>query len=283
MTKVVGVLLASGGIAYAGVGWATARALTRRARPAFAEPTPEGFEAVRLRTRDGLAVGGWWRSPERPRAVVVLAHGNGASRSALREEAAALVDQGCAVLPISLRAHGDSEGDRNDIGASARLDVIAAVEHARARRPGVPVIVFGSSLGAAAALFAGEELGERVDAYVLVGVFADLRLAVRRRTRRYLPVGVEALAYGALRLGAQIELPELDRNRPVDAARRLPPTTRVLLIAGGADDRAPPSDARAIAAALSNARVVVVEGLDHEDLGELPSRPEWRHVLGVVP
>lgn len=211
------VLLLSA-IAYVGVGYAVARVLTGRARATFAEPAPDGYRDVRPRTSDGLRIGGWWRAPEAPRATVVLAHGNGASR---RQQ----LDQANAFL----------------------------------------------------------ELGERVDTYVLVGAYTDLRVAVRRRTRRYLPPGIELLAYGALLTGGRLALPELDRIRPVEAATRVPERARVLLVAGGADDRAPPSDSEAIAANLAHARVVIAEGLDHEDLRELPRRPEWDEVTAMIP
>ena len=269
-------------LVYPAIGWATARYLTRRARPPFEEPPPPGYEGLRLEAADGTGLGAWWRAPEEPRAVVVLAHGNGASRGQMRGIADALARAGCAVLPLSLRAHGDSGGERNDIGLSARRDVVAGVDEARRRLPGVPVAVYGSSLGAAAALFAAEELGARVDAYLLVAPYADLRVAVRRRTRRYLPPILDQLAYGALRVGGPLALPELDRIRPVVAARGVPASARVILVAGAADDRAPASDAEAIAARIPGARVRVVPGLDHEDLDELPAHEAWADVLATL-
>ena len=54
--------------------------------------------------------------------------------------------EGCATLLISLRAHGDSTGDVNDIGYSARHDVVAAVDFLERRRPGRPVIIQARSI-----------------------------------------------------------------------------------------------------------------------------------------
>lgn len=81
------------------------------------------------------------------------------------------------VRPISLRAHGDSEGSRNDMGWSARLDIQAAVLHAPTVRSDLPAFVYGSSLGAGAALFAAESTGSRVDGYILVAAIFGVRFA----------------------------------------------------------------------------------------------------------
>ncbi|MCA9574419.1 MAG: alpha/beta hydrolase [Sandaracinaceae bacterium] len=254
-----------------GLGWAlsgvvAAQLFVRRARSPYAEPAPDGFTDLRLRTSDGVELGAWYAAASNPRASAVLVHGNGSCRTQLEGDARQLLALGVNVLAITLRAHGDSEGERNNLGLDARRDVIAAVAHLRAREPGVPVVVYGKSLGAAAAVFAGAELQRRVAGYVLVAPFATLRLAVARRTERYLPPGVDQLAYTALLFGAQFALPELDHVAPAQAATRLPPEMPVLLFAGAEDDRAPASDAHLIAAPLSNAHVVVVPGAGHDGL-----------------
>jgi len=266
-------------VAYPLAGYVAASRLVGRARAPFAEPAPDGYEGLRLRGADAIELGAWWRSPAAPRAVVVLAHGNGASRRDLREAADAFVADGCAVLPVTLRAHGDSGGTRNDMGLGARRDIEAAVDFARERLPERPIYVYAVSLGAAAALFAAESLGERVAGYVLVAPYADLREAVRRRTRRYLWPGLDQLAYGSLLLGGRLALPELDRIRPVTAARAVPPSASLLVIAGTADDRAPVSDARRIAEASGHGTVLAVEGLDHDALGRLVHHESWTQVL----
>lgn len=252
--------------AWALSGVVAATLLVRRARAPFPENAPPGFGPLRLHTSDGVEIGGWFARAATPRASVVLVHGNGSSRTHLEGDARQLLAMGVSVLSITLRAHGDSGGERNNLGLDARLDVAAAVEHLHQQQPGVPVLVYGKSLGAAAALFAAGSLGERVSGYVLVAPFATLRLAVERRTQRYLPPGLDRLAYAALLLGSYVALPELDQIEPARAAGQMPRHIPVLIFAGAADDRAPPSDARRIIASLTRARVVVVPGAGHDDL-----------------
>jgi alpha-beta hydrolase superfamily lysophospholipase len=147
---------------------------------------------------------------------------------------------------ISLRAHGDSTGERNNIGLSARRDVVAAVEFLERRAPGRAIVIHGTSLGAAAATFASGELGGRVQGYILECPYRDLKSAVGNRTREYLPPILEVIAYAGLRLVAPLVVPELDRIAPVAAVAGIPENVPVLILAGGTDAKATPDDAHAI-------------------------------------
>jgi alpha-beta hydrolase superfamily lysophospholipase len=252
--------------AWALSGVVAASLFVRRQRAPFPEPAPRGFRSLRLQAADGVELGAWFARAMRPRASVVLAHGNGSSRTQLEGDGRQLLSLGVSVLSLTLRAHGDSGGDRNNLGLDARLDVMAAADYLHRHEPGIPVLVYGKSLGAAAALFAAPTLAERVSGYILVAPFATLRLAVERRTQRYLPPGLDRVAYSALLFGSTIALPELDAIEPARAAFEMPRHTPMLLFAGEADDRAPPSDAHRIVAPLTRAHVVIVPGAGHEDL-----------------
>jgi alpha-beta hydrolase superfamily lysophospholipase len=170
----LGLALAALTLAWIGSGTLAALALTRRWSAPSEEPLPSDFTSVRLVASDGVETGAFLGDVPAPRAAVVLVHGNGSNRSALLEAARSLRARGHAVLPITVRAHGDSQGTRNDLGWSARRDVAAAVRLLErhldeTEHPGTPIVVLGISLGAAASVFAAAELGDRVSGYVLVG------------------------------------------------------------------------------------------------------------------
>jgi dipeptidyl aminopeptidase/acylaminoacyl peptidase len=106
--------------------------LTRRPHAPFAEPAPAiawgSLEEYRLHTSDGETLGAWlYRGPSDGPSVVVL-HGNRGCRRDGLTAAEFFAGQGCSVLLVSLRAHGDSTGEINDFGYSARHDVVATVE-----------------------------------------------------------------------------------------------------------------------------------------------------------
>ncbi len=243
--------------------------LTRRARPPFAEPAPAvawgTVEALRLPTADGQEIGAWFVPGPRRGPSVLLLHGNGDSRGTSLPLAEFFARRGCSVLAVSLRAHGDSTGDINDIGYSARHDVLAAVAFLERRRPGRPVLVQGTSLGAAAAIYAAAELGTRVRGYVLESPYRDLRTAVSNRTRKYLFFPLDRVAYAGLAWAGPLVLPDLDRMAPVEAIGAIPSSVPVLLLAGGRDREARPEEARALYRRVAgHARLVWFEDAGHE-------------------
>jgi alpha-beta hydrolase superfamily lysophospholipase len=245
-----------------------AHMLTRRPRPIFAEPVPTvtwgTFEPHRLTTRDGQEIGAWFHRGRSDAPSVLLLHGNGGSRWNCLSRAEVLAGQGNAVLLISLRAHGDSTGDTNDIGYSARLDVIAAVELLERERPGRPVIIHGTSMGAAAALFASGELANRVRGYILESPYQDLKLAVRNRTENELPMLLDWIAYRGLVAVAPLILPHLDRISPLTAIAGVPANVPILILAGGKDRSARPEEARALLGRVKeHGRLVLFEQAGH--------------------
>ncbi|MFO0952780.1 MAG: alpha/beta fold hydrolase, partial [Isosphaeraceae bacterium] len=239
-----------GAVVWLSASFAVAYRLTHRSRGPFPEPTPTvgwgTFESVRLTARDGEQIGAWFVRGSDSGPSVLFLHGNGGSRSQGLKQAEWLAADGASVLLITLRAHGDSTGSFNDIGLSARLDVVAAVEFLERTRPGRPVVVFGSSLGSAAAAFASEELGPRVSGYILECPYRDLKTAVWNRTREHLPAGLNWLAYQGLVTVAPLVIGDVDRIAPVEAVGGILPGVPVLVLAGGRDPKARPEEAQAI-------------------------------------
>ena len=246
--------------------------LTRRSAPCFAEPANDsGLDAVeecRLTTGDGEQIGAWLVRGAPHRASVLLLHGNGGARATMRNVMRLLVAEKLTVMSITLRAHGDSTGQINDFGYSARHDVVAAVRFLEAEFPGRPVYIVGRSLGAAAALFAAEELGDRVAGYFLEQPYRDLTSATWNRLQIYLPPVLDLVAYGGMRCCAAVLLPtDLDAISPVDCLGTIPKQVPVTIATGSADRHARLSEAREMFRQVADhARLVVFEGAEHGDL-----------------
>jgi uncharacterized protein len=246
--------------------------LTRRSRPPFPEPLPgvewARIEEHRVPTRDGETLGAWlWPGGSSP-LCIVLCHGYNESRSTRLALAEMLARAGHSFLAISHRAHGDSSGEGHDFGWSARADVAAAVDLVEARLPGKRVIVLGHSLGAAAAVFAAGELGSRVGGYILESPYGDLKTAVRNRTRMYLSMGLDDVAYTGLLLWSGAFLPvSAAEISTLEHAADIPAATPVLLLAGTEDRHAGLDEIHALNTRLgSRSRLVLFHGASHSKL-----------------
>lgn len=269
------------------VSWVVAYRLTHRRRPPFAEPLPAAssttYESLRLTTRDGLGLGAWYVPGRDDAPAVLVLHGNGGSRWNCLGRAGMLTSAGYPVLMISLRAHGDSAGDYNDIGYGARHDVVAAVAYLERRRPGKPIVILGTSMGGAAAVFAAGELGHRVRGYILESPYRDLRTAVWNRLDDTLPPVLDRVAYAGLLAVSPLVIPHIDRISPWTAIGGVPGDTPVLILAGENDRRARPEEATALYERVrDHGRIVIFQGADHLRMIEADPERYRREILAFL-
>jgi hypothetical protein len=164
--KLLGIFFLFGLLVWLGSSAFVAWRFTRRSSPPVPEPPPAvswaKVEGHRLSTSDKQQIGAWLVRGKPEKGCVLLLHGNGCSRGAMLPVMEMLAKADYTVLAITLRAHGDSTGEVNDLGWSARNDVAAAVDFLQREFSGRPIFVVGRSLGSAAAVFAAKDLAGRV-------------------------------------------------------------------------------------------------------------------------
>lgn len=135
-------------------------------------------EEVRVATRSA-AVSGQLTVPERPRGVVVFAHGSGSSRHSPRNRyvAEVLNAVGFATLLFDLLTPDEERNRANvfdiDLLAARLVDVTRWIT-TQPDTAVLPVGYFGASTGAGAALAAAAEMGSAVEAVVSRGGRPDL-------------------------------------------------------------------------------------------------------------
>lgn len=236
--------------------------LVRRPRAPFAEPAPvlqgTAIEEHRLRTRDGEQLGAWLVRGEPHLPVVIIVHGHSDSRRSATGTINMLGGRGFGVLAISMRSHGDSTGGRVDFGYSNRADLVAAVGFVERELPDRPIVISAASMGAAATLFAGGELRERVVGFLLESPFADLETATRNRLSAFLPPGADNVIYWGMKFWSKALLPtDPEKISPVAAAREVSPAVKIVILSGDEDHFAVLAEAEAIARALpGGARII---------------------------
>jgi pimeloyl-ACP methyl ester carboxylesterase len=248
--------------------WVTWR-MTRRHTPLMAEFPPQGssgpIETLRLSTEDGEQIGGWLTRGTTGGDCVLLLHANGESRRAMLPLASHLQRAGCTTLAISFRAHGDSSGEVNDFGYGGRHDVLAAVAWLEREFPRERIFIVARSLGAAAAIFAAKDLGDRVTGYLLEAPYKDLHAAVWYRLRSVLPPPFDRMAFWGVRLWAPAFL-GLDPTQisPWQHVASISPRAAVTLLFGSRDRRAPLDDGRQLATQMRCAvKIIAFEGAGH--------------------
>lgn len=207
------------------------------------------YEAVRIRSRDGLQLTGRYYHIRDGAPLAILCHGyRGTPSRDFCGGADICFQAGFNVLLIEERAHCSSEGHTISFGINERYDVRDWISFA-AERFGkeVCILLAGISMGAATVLMASElDLPENVR-----GILADCpytspcEIIAKVGKEMHIPGCVSIpLAKAAARLFGNFSL---DASSAEDAVRctKVP----VLLIHGEADDFVPCSMSRAIAAA----------------------------------
>lgn len=264
----LGTLVVLGG--WLGTSLLVVHALTRRSEAsprALAVPSGCRVREVETLSADGLRLAAWSVEVPEARGVVLGLHGSGDSRRAWISSVEPLARRRVATLLPDLRAHGASEGELNDFGWSARGDVHAWIEWLRAHHPGLPVVVAGNSMGAAAALFAAEEIDLGALGYALDSCYRDLDTAQRNRLGGHLPAPLDEVAALGMRAVSPLVFDfDVDERTPLAAAQALrerghPP----VLVSGGLGDAwATPDEQRDLSAALgAPVELLLVEGDGH--------------------
>ena len=197
-----------------------------------------------------------WRFPASGtrRGTIVYLHGVADNRLAASGIAARLTARGFEVVAYDSRAHGDSDGDACTYGYYEKRDVLRVLD---AIEPG-PVVLIGSSLGAAVALQAAAE-DARISAVVAAEAFSDLATVARERAPWFFSRGSIRRAFElAERMGDF----KIDEVRPVRSARAI--SVPVFLLHGSRDRETPSEHSRRIFDALNGPRrLLMVDGAGH--------------------
>lgn len=275
MSIVVAVLLTLVALYAAAIGLVVFFSLRPPRIPVFLSPGAFGLkqEDVVLKSADGVRLAAWWATPvdQSIVGVAVLAHGYVMSRAELVPLAVRLAQAGIASLLFDFRGHGRSQRAVVTLGPRESLDVRAAVLFARAREPGKPVAIIGSSMGAAAACIALADDPDIADALVLDSCYSKLARAASGWWRLFGGPVAQILLAPATPIAALFAGTNPYRVDIADCLRRSPKTP-VLLLHGTADTLAAPTEAERNLAALQEAggvravaRLVWLEGCQHSE------------------
>jgi len=228
------------------------------------------FSSGEYETADGERLSVWTVEPDgTARGTVVALHGYGGCRDELLGVGEWFLDRGYRVVLPDQRGAGDSTGAYTTLGYREAEDFGGLARVLRQTHEG-PLVAYGFSMGAVAALGAAGRVDAPLDAVIAEAPYASLVDTVGQRFRILgLPAtpGAQLLTFWG---SAWTGFWAFDL-RPVDDAAGIAVPT--LVVSGALDERAPPEDGAAIVAALGGpGRHVVLDGTGHQ-LG-LGTRPE---------
>ena len=239
-------------------------------RKPFRDPPDWGrVTDTAIPTVEGGRLEVWRVEPEgRSRGIVVLAHGWGRNRDRMVARARRFGRWGFTCVIHSARDHGRSSPRRFMNAARMAEDLEAVLDWV-----GEPVLLYGHSAGAGAAILAAHRRPERVRLLFLEACYADTHEALLSLYRWFNPFF--GMAFGPL-IVFWMDL--FYRNRLKDVSPgRLAPSIRVpVMIVHGADDRRfPLAFARELAARFPADRVelFVAAGARHSESSFDPAYP----------
>jgi acylglycerol lipase len=269
---------------------------------------------VTVRRENGLLTGAgdvslfWqaWLPEGTPHAAVVIAHGAGEHSGRYEHVADRLTGAGYAVHALDHRGHGRSQGPREVIDSLDRAvaDLDAFVQQAGSAHPGLPVVLYGHSMGGMISISYAIAHQDRLAGLILSGPLSHLDV----------PPGSAQLVGAIAAVAPRLPLVKLDaklvsRDPAVVAAYREDPlvyhgmipartvavmlqtlrtfpdtvgqiTIPTLIVYGTQDGLAPPAGPRMIGERIGSADITVTpyEGLYHE----VHNEPEQETVLGDI-
>ena len=243
-----------------------------RHRVARATPTACVEETI---GGDRVSLASWrCRATGPPRGTVIYLHGVADNRGSAAGWIERLVALGFDVVAYDSRAHGDSGGDACTYGYFEKRDLSAVVGTVQAE----PIILFGTSLGAAVALQEAA-IDPRVAAVIAAEPFSDLRTVATERAPAVLPRWLVRRAFVVAEREATFEVNAVS---PVEAARAV--TIPVLLLHGAADVDTRPDHSQRVFDALAGPKTfLLVPGARHNESVTAASRDIERWLLERLP
>lgn len=159
--------------------------LTLHRLPATFTPVQVGIdwpsEKFETQGEGGIRLSGLWFPNKKNKGAVLLIHGLGAEKCQFLDTCATLYYRGYAVMTYDQRNHGASGGWSSTMGILESRDLLKLWQVFLERTQAVqgPRVIYGVSLGGAAAQFAAESL-EGLDGLILDSTFADISATAKR-------------------------------------------------------------------------------------------------------
>lgn len=242
-------------------------------------PLADNEQRLTLKTADGVNIeASLFPVDDKEAPVILLLHGNGASRGQFRGHIPWLNEAGYAAMSIDFRGHGQSAAERKSFGWNEARDAEAALTWIKAERPDSKIGVIGISLGGAAILLS-KNVATEADSMILQAVYPDLERAIGNRISVQGHPILSPMLTPLLTQQSRFRFGVApDAVSPIDAATRF--GNPVLVIGGENDVYTPVAESEALTEAFAGKHWLWIVGkLDHAQISDLNNAEYIRRVL----
>ena len=172
---------------------------------------------TKWKSNDGIDIfaQGWEPETKPIKAVVCLVHGLGEHTSRYQHVAEAFSKQGYALFGVDTRGHGRSGGPRGHIPSieSVMQDIDLLFEQAKSRYQGLPLILYGHSLGGILVLHYG--LKRKPDIKGVIATSSGLRTALENQPAKILAAKVLGAIIPKVSLPSGLEVNAISHDKSV--------------------------------------------------------------------
>ncbi len=238
-----------------------------------AEITPSDLgvqgESFTIKVEDSIDLKGYWiyASQPAPKGIMIFVHGIGNCKESFIPLTVPFAEKGYSSVVFDLRAHGKSGGEFCTYGFYEKQDISKIVDYIEEKHPGLPIGIWGNSLGGAVSLQA-MEYDERIDFGIIESTFTELHIIVHDYKKRFLKgFGIKALSNYALREAGKIANFNPDEVSPITSVKNI--EQPVFISHGDADERISYTYGEALYENLASQtkHFELVEGAGHLDVG----------------
>jgi acylglycerol lipase len=167
-------------------------------------------------TRDGMSIyAQGWEPEDKPLAIICMVHGLGEHFGRYRHLAQFLTDNGFAYLGIDLRGHGKTPGPRGHVPSFETFmqDINLMLDQAGIRYPGLPVFLYGHSLGGILVLNYCLRRGPNLTGVIVTS--PGLRTALEEQTAKVFIAKIAGTFLPWVSLPTGVDVNDLSRNPDV--------------------------------------------------------------------
>jgi uncharacterized protein len=192
------------------------------------EQTPKDinieYEDIFFLTEDNLKLNAWFIKAKNPRATIIFCHGNGGNISHRLDKIAFFHKLEVNIFIFDYRGYGKSQGKPNENGLYQ--DVQAADKFIKDKQLGVPIILYGESLGGAIAIDLAARTNIAIDGLILEGSFSNIQ-DMAKLIYPLLPTALLKTKFDATAKIPKVKVPKLhfhgnaDQIVPIELGRKL--------------------------------------------------------------